>query len=165
MPRVLDPFAGGGAIPLEAMRLGCEAVAADINPVAWFILRCTLHYPRLLAGEARPLPSFALGDRSFVEAFLKAHGVTKANAVREELARYGHGDGEAVQVAAPLGSASASPAAGADFAWHLRAWGRRVLAGARRVRRSDEWEGAARSRFRVPRSRVFRATAAAESGT
>ena len=33
-PRVLDPFAGGGAIPLEAMRLGCEAVAADINPVA-----------------------------------------------------------------------------------------------------------------------------------
>ena len=50
-PRMLDPFAGGGAIPLEAMRLGCEAVAADINPVAGFILRCTLHYPRLLAGR------------------------------------------------------------------------------------------------------------------
>ena len=135
VPRVLDPFAGGGAIPLEAMRLGCEAVAADINPVAWFLLRCTLHYPRLLAGEARPLPSFALRDRAFVEEFLKVHGVTKANAVREELARYGYGDGGAVQVAAPLGSGSASafPAAGADFAWHLRAWGRRVLAGARRA--------------------------------
>ena len=106
---------------------------ADINPVAWFILRCTLHYPRLLAGEARPLPSFALRDRAFVEEFLKAHGVTKENAVREELVRYGHGDGEAVQVAAPFGSASACPAAGADFAWHLRAWGRRVLAGARRA--------------------------------
>ena len=131
-PRVLDPFAGGGAIPLEAMRLGCEAVAADINPVAWFILRCTLHYPRLLAGETRPLPAFALGDRGFVEGFLKAHGVTKANAVREELARYGHGDGEAVQVTSPY-IGSASPAAGADFAWHLRAWGRRVLAGARRT--------------------------------
>ena len=41
-PRVLDPFAGGGAIPLEAMRLGCEVTAVDINPVAWFILKCTL---------------------------------------------------------------------------------------------------------------------------
>ena len=37
-PWVLDPFAGGGAIPLEAMRLGCEVTASDINPVAWFIL-------------------------------------------------------------------------------------------------------------------------------
>ena len=133
VPRVLDPFAGGGAIPLEAMRLGCEAVAADINPVAWFILRCTLHYPRLLAGEARPLPSFALRDRAFVEEFLKAHGVTKANAVREELARYGHGEGEAVQVAAPLGVGLGVSGGGADFAWHLRAWGRQVLAGARRA--------------------------------
>ena len=50
-PRVLDPFAGGGAIPLEAMRLGCDVVASDLNPVAWFILRCTLHYPRLLAEQ------------------------------------------------------------------------------------------------------------------
>ena len=73
-PRVLDPFAGGGAIPLEAMRLGCEAVAVDINPVAWFILRCTLHYPRLVAGRTRPLPAFALQDRGFMDAFLKAHG-------------------------------------------------------------------------------------------
>ena len=30
-PRVLDPFAGGGAIPLEAMRLGCDVTAMDIN--------------------------------------------------------------------------------------------------------------------------------------
>ena len=68
-PRVLDPFAGGRAIPLEAMRLGWEAMVADINPVAWFILRCTLHYPRLLAGEARPLPSFALRDRALAAPF------------------------------------------------------------------------------------------------
>ena len=53
--------------------------------------------------------------------------------MREELAWYGHSDGEAVQAAAPFGSASASPAAGADFVWHLRAWGRRALAGARRA--------------------------------
>ena len=50
-PKVLDPFAGGGAIPLEAMRLGCEATAVDINPVAWFILKCTLEYPQKLAGK------------------------------------------------------------------------------------------------------------------
>ena len=74
---MLDPFAGGGAIPLEAMRLGCEVTASDLNPVAWFILRCTLHYPRLMAGQTRPLPDFALRDRSFVEAFLKAQGVKK----------------------------------------------------------------------------------------
>src|SRR5262249_44583438 len=70
-PRVLDPFAGGGAIPLEAMRLGCEVTAIDINPVAWFILKCTLEYPQKLAGKTRPLPEFALRDREFMEAFLK----------------------------------------------------------------------------------------------
>ena len=64
--RVLDPFAGGGAIPLEAMRLGCDVTAMDINPVAWFILKCTLEYPQRLAGQTRPLPSFALEDRDFV---------------------------------------------------------------------------------------------------
>ena len=130
-PQVLDPFAGGGAIPLEAMRLGCEAVAADLNPVAWFILRCTLHYPRLLAGKGWPLPGFALLEREFVEAFLKARGVTGKVALREELDRLGHGDGEAAQMTAPELERD-SPVATADVAWHLRAWGRRVLAEARR---------------------------------
>ena len=50
-PRVLDPFAGGGAIPLEAMRLGCRVTASDLNPVAWFILKCTLDYPQRFAGK------------------------------------------------------------------------------------------------------------------
>ncbi|MCL0077447.1 DUF1156 domain-containing protein, partial [Dehalococcoidia bacterium] len=45
-PRVLDPFAGGGAIPLEALRLGCETYAGDYNPVAVLILKCTLEYPQ-----------------------------------------------------------------------------------------------------------------------
>ena len=94
---MLDPFAGGGAIPLEAMRLGCEAVAADLNPVAWFLLRCTLHHPHRLAGQERPLPAFAAGDREFVEAFLKARGIRTPAALREALARFGHGDGEPVQ--------------------------------------------------------------------
>ena len=49
--KIMDPFAGGGAIPLEAMRLGCAAVASDINPVAWLVLKCTLDYPQRFAKE------------------------------------------------------------------------------------------------------------------
>ena len=132
-PRVLDPFAGGGAIPLEAMRLGCEVVASDLNPVAWFVLRCTLHYPRLLAGRTTPLPEFALGDEALMTAFFKAQGVG------------GRRLREAVEAARPLGSAHAPSLEGnasllppttgntrADFAWHLRAWGKRALSEARR---------------------------------
>ena len=42
VPLVVDPFAGGGSIPLEALRLGCEAFASDLNPVACLILKVML---------------------------------------------------------------------------------------------------------------------------
>ena len=45
-PKVLDPFGGGGAIPLEALRLGCEVYSNDLNPVAVLIQKCTLEYPQ-----------------------------------------------------------------------------------------------------------------------
>jgi putative DNA methylase len=45
-PRVLDMFAGGGSIPLEALRLGCDAYAVELNPVAYIILLATLVYPQ-----------------------------------------------------------------------------------------------------------------------
>lgn len=45
-PKVLDPFGGGGAIPLEALRLGCETYSNDYNPVAVLIQKCTLEYPQ-----------------------------------------------------------------------------------------------------------------------
>ena len=45
-PRVLDPFGGGGSIPLEALRLGCETYSMDLNPVAVLIQKCTLEYPQ-----------------------------------------------------------------------------------------------------------------------
>ncbi|MGB9765799.1 MAG: DUF1156 domain-containing protein, partial [Candidatus Saccharicenans sp.] len=45
-PKVLDCFAGGGSIPLEALRLGCETHAVEYNPVAVLILKCTLEYPQ-----------------------------------------------------------------------------------------------------------------------
>ena len=53
-PLVVDPFAGGGSIPLEALRLGCEAFASDLNPVACLILKVMLeeiprHGPELAA--------------------------------------------------------------------------------------------------------------------
>ena len=127
-PRVLDPFAGGGAIPLEAMRLGCEATAIDINPVAWFLLKCTLDYPQRLAGKTRPLPDFARRDGAFMEAFLKAKGF-KGAGLRTMLERLGHG-GADVQLDALPG---ADPALEADLAWHVRAWGRRALAEARKT--------------------------------
>ena len=131
-PRVLDPFAGGGAIPLEAMRLGCEAVAADLNPVAWFILRCTLHYPQRLAGQSRALPQFALRERDFAEAFLKSQGITRKEALRDRLARLGHIHGNGAPADRALDFEMDAPGCDAEFAWHLRAWGGRVLARARR---------------------------------
>jgi adenine-specific DNA methylase len=48
-PRVLDPFAGGGSIPLEALRLGCETYALDYNPVAVLINKAVLEFPQKFA--------------------------------------------------------------------------------------------------------------------
>lgn len=46
MPKVFDPFAGGGAIPLEAARLGCRTYGNDINPVAHIIQKGSLEFPQ-----------------------------------------------------------------------------------------------------------------------
>ena len=55
-PLVVDPFAGGGSIPLEALRLGCEAFASDLNPVACLILKVMLEdVPRRGPGLADEL--------------------------------------------------------------------------------------------------------------
>ena len=58
-PKLLDPFAGGGAIPLEGLRLGCEVEASDLNPVAVFILKGTLEYPQKYGQlDSRPVPEY-----------------------------------------------------------------------------------------------------------
>jgi len=111
-PRVLDPFAGGGAIPLEAMRLGCQVTAGDINPVAWLILKCTLEYPQLLAGEHRSLPKFALESVDFMEAFFKGTGRPTKRQLARNLEAVGQGLFPEQQV---------------DVSWHVRAWGWWVL--------------------------------------
>ncbi|MCL4210628.1 MAG: DUF1156 domain-containing protein [Phycisphaerales bacterium] len=142
-PKVLDPFAGGGAIPLEAMRLGCEATAVDINPVAWFILKCTLEYPQKLAGQTRPLPEFILHDDAFMtEFFTKAKGYSKAEAAAaikrlhagsKKKPKPGAKQADAGLLFSPPGGAEgADKEIQADLAWHVRAWGQWVLARARK---------------------------------
>jgi putative DNA methylase len=75
-PRVLDPFAGGGAIPLEALRLGCEAHALDLNPVAYLILKATLEYPqRFGQPNSRAVPTY-------IRALDQAHAQAKDRAAQ-----------------------------------------------------------------------------------
>ena len=148
-PKVLDPFAGGGAIPLEAMRLGCEATAVDINPVAWFILKCTLDYPRRLAGQTRTLPEFALRDHDFMTHFLKAKSF-KGRALRRELSKLGLG--EAGDAVAEL--LDTKLAMEADISWQVRAWGRQVLRKARR-RLADRYPTYAAFQALKPGSKPF----------
>ncbi|NLN11696.1 MAG: DUF1156 domain-containing protein [Acidobacteria bacterium] len=72
-PLVVDPFAGGGSIPLEALRVGCDAFASDLNPVACLILKVMLediprHGPKLAAelrrvgGEIKKAAEVELAD-------------------------------------------------------------------------------------------------------
>jgi len=78
-PAVLDPFAGGGSIPLEAQRLGLEAHASDLNPVAVLINKALIEIPPLFAGRAPVFPGADDGTRSWPGA----HGLA------EDVRRYG----------------------------------------------------------------------------
>jgi adenine-specific DNA methylase len=85
MPRVFDPFAGGGAIPLEAARLGCRAFGNDINPVAHIIQKGSLEFPQ----------KFGKPITYSVEAFLERYGAETLDAQRQA----GHVFGQQVQIA------------------------------------------------------------------
>lgn len=78
-PAVLDPFAGGGSIPLEAQRLGLEAHASDLNPVAVLINKALIEIPPRFAGRAPVFPGSDDGTRSWPGA----HGLA------EDVRRYG----------------------------------------------------------------------------
>ncbi|HZL78660.1 MAG TPA: DUF1156 domain-containing protein, partial [Candidatus Limnocylindrales bacterium] len=116
-PKVLDPFAGGGAIPLEAMRLGCEVTSSDLNPVAWFIQKCTLDYPQRFAGKKWPLPDFVREWPDFVEDFIAGKIKKRKGEKKPHFT-----DPKQIQLLALQD---------ADLAWHVRAWGRWVLERAR----------------------------------
>jgi adenine-specific DNA methylase len=98
------------------MRLGCEATAIDINPVAWFILKCTLEYPQKLAGQLRPLPQFAVESPEFMEGFFKGTGIKGKRQLEKNLG---------------LVQGGLFPPPDVDLAWHVRAWGWWVLQKAR----------------------------------
>ena len=65
LPGLHDPFAGGGVIPLEAQRLGLEAYASDLNPVAVLINKAVIEFPPKFAQSqpAGPLPASERGGR------------------------------------------------------------------------------------------------------
>lgn len=128
-PKVLDPFAGGGAIPLEAMRLGCEVTASDLNPVAWLLLKCTLDYPQQVAGEKWPLPEFVKNWPDFVEDYLAGKVKRRKGANRphfNDSKQYSFDD-PAVRTSAEEQGDAFNLLPAADLTWHLRAWGRWVL--------------------------------------
>ncbi len=83
MPGLHDPFAGGGAIPLEAQRLGLEAYASDINPVAVLINKAMIEIPPKFSG----LPPVNPESRRDKGAKLKTwHG---AQGLAEDVRYYG----------------------------------------------------------------------------
>ncbi len=66
LPAFHDPFAGGGALPLEAQRLGLEAYASDLNPVAVLICKAMIEIPPRFAGTP-PVNQEALSAAELVE--------------------------------------------------------------------------------------------------
>ena len=78
-PAILDPFAGGGSIPLEAQRLGLEARASDLNPVAVLINKALIEIPPRFAGRPPVFPGADDGTRPWPGA----HGLA------EDVRRYG----------------------------------------------------------------------------
>src|ERR671922_1465454 len=63
LPAFHDPFAGGGALPLEAQRLGLEAYASDLNPVAVLISKAMIEIPPKFAGKP-PVNPVARGEKT-----------------------------------------------------------------------------------------------------
>lgn len=61
-PAILDPFAGGGSIPLEAQRLGLEAQASDLNPVAILINKALIEIPPKFADAPPVFPELSDGQ-------------------------------------------------------------------------------------------------------
>ncbi|MFT9826276.1 DUF1156 domain-containing protein [Mycobacteroides abscessus] len=80
-PPILDPFAGGGTIPLEAQRLGLEAHASDLNPVAVLINKALIEIPPKFAGRAPVSPDVAKDQLS--------HPWPAATGLAEDVRRYG----------------------------------------------------------------------------
>ena len=75
-PPVLDPFCGGGSIPLEAQRLGLEAHGSDLNPVAVLITKAMIEIPPRFAGQP-PVNPDAQNDSLQSETWKGANGLAE----------------------------------------------------------------------------------------
>lgn len=84
LPGFHDPFAGGGALPLEAQRLGLESYASDLNPVAVTINKAMIEIPPKFAGRAPVGPRLA-GDKQD----MLAEDWSGARGLAEDVRRYG----------------------------------------------------------------------------
>jgi len=91
LPAFHDPFAGGGAIPLEAQRLGLESYASDLNPVAVMINKAMIEIPPKFAGQKpvgpRPESDKQTKKSATSDAFEDWAG---AKGLAEDVRRYGH---------------------------------------------------------------------------
>jgi len=76
-PPVLDPFAGGGSIPLEAQRLGLRAYASDLNPVAVLINKALIEIPPKFANRPPVHPVEKSGQASFAREWCGAAGLAE----------------------------------------------------------------------------------------
>ena len=77
LPAFHDPFAGGGSIPLEAQRLGLEAHATDLNPVAVLINKAMIEIPPRFAGKPPVNPEARKGRGSTKAQWKGAAGLTE----------------------------------------------------------------------------------------
>jgi adenine-specific DNA methylase len=89
-PRVLDCFAGGGAIPLEALRLGCETYASEYNPVAVLILKAILEYPqKYRADKSSTISGLTINDeKNRLVEDVKKWGQWILEGVKKEIGRF-----------------------------------------------------------------------------
>jgi putative DNA methylase len=87
MPPFLDPFAGGGSIPLEAQRLGLEAHASDLNPVAVMINKAMIEIPPKFAGR-KPIGPIPTGEGK--QKQITDDDWTGAKGLAEDVRRYGY---------------------------------------------------------------------------
>jgi putative DNA methylase len=77
LPAFHDPFAGGGALPLEAQRLGLEAYASDLNPVAVLINKAMIEIPPKFAGKPPVNPEVSQNDDLIVREWKGAQGLAE----------------------------------------------------------------------------------------
>jgi putative DNA methylase len=77
LPAFHDPFAGGGALPLEAQRLGLEAYASDLNPVAVLINKAMIEIPPKFAGKPPVNPESRTNKNLFAREWKGAQGLAE----------------------------------------------------------------------------------------